>query len=529
MVVRRRRRPASTSCCGSRGSSATSPAASACPCRVGTVRQEEALHRLVAATARSARRPTSSRCSTTSAQVMRDASICGLGQTAASAVRSADRTPRSVRRGRRHERRAPGSAAAPARRSRSTAQPCACPRAPRSSMRAAREGIDTPTLCYADNLTPVNACRVCVVEVEGSRTLVPACSRTAEAGMMVTTDTERVRHSRKLVMEFLASQRGHGSRRAPTCIGGWMRTRRTPSASAPRWRRCRRGSATRREPGHHHEPEDPTVAETRVPAGEDRQRALRARLLASASSATSASRHAAWTRRTRSRSPWPAAGSTRASPPSSPCRSTRVGLRLLRQLHRRVPHRRADVHVRARRCARRAPGTSRSRRVTEHDLPVLRRGLRARAARAGQHDRQGHVPHGPLRHERAPLHQGPVRLPVRAASEAARGPTSLGQTTGARPLASPASCWPAAGRRGSGPTSLAADVRGGRCCTMRSCGWRRWATTWSWCWRPERRVDPAARACRVAHDPTEGEGPLAGLHAGPAGGRSLRRGDRGGR
>ena len=41
-------------------------------------------------------------------------------------------------------------------------------------------GVDTPTLCYADNLTPVNACRVCVVEVEGSRVLVPACSRRAE-------------------------------------------------------------------------------------------------------------------------------------------------------------------------------------------------------------------------------------------------------------------------------------------------------------------------------------------------------------
>ena len=33
-------------------------------------------------------------------------------------------------------------------------------------------GVDTPTLCYADNLTPVNACRVCVVELEGLRTLV---------------------------------------------------------------------------------------------------------------------------------------------------------------------------------------------------------------------------------------------------------------------------------------------------------------------------------------------------------------------
>ena len=38
-------------------------------------------------------------------------------------------------------------------------------------------GVDTPTMCYADNLTPINACRVCVVEVEGSRVLVPACSR----------------------------------------------------------------------------------------------------------------------------------------------------------------------------------------------------------------------------------------------------------------------------------------------------------------------------------------------------------------
>jgi predicted molibdopterin-dependent oxidoreductase YjgC len=65
--------------------------------------------------------------------------------------------------------------------------------------------IETPTLCFATNLTPVNACRVCVVEVEGARVLAPACARKAEAGMKVKTDTERVRHSRKLVLEFLAS------------------------------------------------------------------------------------------------------------------------------------------------------------------------------------------------------------------------------------------------------------------------------------------------------------------------------------
>jgi predicted molibdopterin-dependent oxidoreductase YjgC len=66
-------------------------------------------------------------------------------------------------------------------------------------------GIDTPTLCYLESLTPVNVCRVCVVELEGSRTLVPACSRKAEAGMVILTDSERVRLSRRMVLEFLAS------------------------------------------------------------------------------------------------------------------------------------------------------------------------------------------------------------------------------------------------------------------------------------------------------------------------------------
>ena len=66
-------------------------------------------------------------------------------------------------------------------------------------------GIETPTLCYLENLTPVNACRVCVVELEGSRTLVPACSRKVEAGMQVQTDSPRVRLSRRMVLEFLAS------------------------------------------------------------------------------------------------------------------------------------------------------------------------------------------------------------------------------------------------------------------------------------------------------------------------------------
>ena len=65
--------------------------------------------------------------------------------------------------------------------------------------------IDTPTLCYLENLTPVNVCRVCVVELTGARTLVPACSRKVEAGMDIKTDSPRVRLSRKMVLEFLSS------------------------------------------------------------------------------------------------------------------------------------------------------------------------------------------------------------------------------------------------------------------------------------------------------------------------------------
>jgi predicted molibdopterin-dependent oxidoreductase YjgC len=65
--------------------------------------------------------------------------------------------------------------------------------------------IDTPTLCYGDTLEPANACRVCMVELEKARTLVPACSRKAEDGMVVHTDSERVRLNRKMVLEFLAS------------------------------------------------------------------------------------------------------------------------------------------------------------------------------------------------------------------------------------------------------------------------------------------------------------------------------------
>jgi predicted molibdopterin-dependent oxidoreductase YjgC len=119
-------------------------------------------------------------------------------------------------------------------------------------------GIDTPTLCYAENLTPVNVCRVCVVEVAGARVLAPACSRKVEAGMEVQTDTERVRTSRKLVLEFLASS-VDVSLTGPAVPDGTIHDYMerydadpgrfgTPAAPAAA------GERDAHEPGHHHAP-----------------------------------------------------------------------------------------------------------------------------------------------------------------------------------------------------------------------------------------------------------------------------------
>ncbi|NIA25535.1 MAG: 4Fe-4S dicluster domain-containing protein [Gammaproteobacteria bacterium] len=67
------------------------------------------------------------------------------------------------------------------------------------------EGIEIPTLCFLGTLEPANACRLCVVEVEGSGPLVPSCSREVAEGMVVNTASDRVRHSRRMVLELLAA------------------------------------------------------------------------------------------------------------------------------------------------------------------------------------------------------------------------------------------------------------------------------------------------------------------------------------
>jgi predicted molibdopterin-dependent oxidoreductase YjgC len=121
------------------------------------------------------------------------------------------------------------------------------------------QGIDTPTLCYLENLTPVNVCRVCVVEVTGSRVLVPACSRKVEAGMEVQTDSERVRHSRKMVLEFLGSTVDLST--APAARDYVDRYGADASRYGPAATPAAPGERDAHEPGHHHEPSG-SVAET---------------------------------------------------------------------------------------------------------------------------------------------------------------------------------------------------------------------------------------------------------------------------
>ena len=118
---------------------------------------------------------------------------------------------------------------------------------------AARQlGIETPTLCFLENLTPVNVCRVCVVEVENSRTLVPACSRKAEPGMVVKTDSERVRLSRRLVLEFLSSSVDVST--APELQAYMERYDARPERFGPPAPPAGAAERAAARPGHHHPP-----------------------------------------------------------------------------------------------------------------------------------------------------------------------------------------------------------------------------------------------------------------------------------
>ncbi len=68
---------------------------------------------------------------------------------------------------------------------------------------AQENGIDIPTLCHSPELTPIGACRICVVEVEGSRTLVGSCHTPITQGMVINTHSAKVLQTRKVIVELL--------------------------------------------------------------------------------------------------------------------------------------------------------------------------------------------------------------------------------------------------------------------------------------------------------------------------------------
>jgi predicted molibdopterin-dependent oxidoreductase YjgC len=126
---------------------------------------------------------------------------------------------------------------------------------------ACREiGTELPTMCFGPTLTPANACRVCMVELEGSRALVPSCSRVLEDGMVINTGTARAENSRKLVMELLGS--ASELDRASDDVSRWMESHGAdPTRFGAPAEAMARDTPT---PGHHEPPtldEAATVAE----------------------------------------------------------------------------------------------------------------------------------------------------------------------------------------------------------------------------------------------------------------------------
>lgn len=82
----------------------------------------------------------------------------------------------------------------------------------RTILEAARQrDISIPTLCYHEALAPFAACRMCLVELENRRggQLAPACAYPCEEGLVVRTDSEKVRRSRRMTIELLMASAAH--------------------------------------------------------------------------------------------------------------------------------------------------------------------------------------------------------------------------------------------------------------------------------------------------------------------------------
>jgi bidirectional [NiFe] hydrogenase diaphorase subunit len=80
----------------------------------------------------------------------------------------------------------------------------------RTILEVCREnGIDLPVLCYLEGLSTVGACRLCVVEIEGSPRLFPACTTPVAPKQIIRTNTDKLRNYRRMIVELLFAERNH--------------------------------------------------------------------------------------------------------------------------------------------------------------------------------------------------------------------------------------------------------------------------------------------------------------------------------
>ena len=82
----------------------------------------------------------------------------------------------------------------------------------RDAARSAR--LDRPTLCYLKDINEIGACRICMVEVEGEQRLVAACDTQVAEGIVVHTNSPRIREARRVNLRLLLSQHDI---RCPNC------------------------------------------------------------------------------------------------------------------------------------------------------------------------------------------------------------------------------------------------------------------------------------------------------------------------
>ena len=272
---------------------------------------------------------------------------------------------------------------------------------------AQQQGIEIPTLCWERTLTPVNACRVCVVELEGARVLAPSCARKVEDGMEIQTHSERVNHSRKMVLEFLASSVDLSI--TPN-VARWIEEYGAdPERYGPPAPPFEAGERDRVRAGHHETPDGSLAATVHQPTkvdnelyvrdyskcilcykcvegcGTDWQNTFAIAVAGRGFDARIATEFA---------NPLPDSACVYCGNCIAVCPT---GALMFKSEYDRRADGRWDEDEQT---------------VDDHDLHLLRRRVQSRAARAGQRDRQGHLAAGPPGHARQPLHQGSLRVPV---------------------------------------------------------------------------------------------------------------------